>query len=1219
MEAFGQIEVKAGASDRKPYEHQLEAMRALDLLDREPSFSTMVVLPTGGGKTFTAVNWLLRHAIDRGKKVLWIAHRTMLLDQAADSFAKFAYRAAMPNSDRFFNYRIISGHQSHTKAWTIQNSDQLIIASKDSLRSHLDRLALWLAGESEAYLVVDEAHHATAKTYRRLIEKLMQSVPRLKVIGLTATPFRTLEKEQGLLSQIFKDGVLNGRVVKGDVGIAYQIGLQDLINKLILARPKIEACQTDLTLGDSLGAKEIDQMRRLDRIPEKIASQMIESRSRNKLIVSTYLDNRERFGKTILFALNVAHAVTLQELFARAGVKSGYVVSQLKDEDTGKVRPSSSNDDVIEQYRDGDLEVIINVNILTEGVDLPKTKTVFLTRPTSSSIMMTQMVGRALRGTKAGGTAECYIVTFIDGWDERVAWVNPSSLYASDSVLPTQSDPEVIERLRREEEEDSVRTISLSMVREFAAILDNAVDTNYIEAIPFIERIPLGMYMFTYTEQGEGDIEGADVTCEVMVYSSTKESYERFLDGLEPLTAGRGLDDEDYAPEELIEELAKVAEQAYFHEGTVPPYRFSDIASIIRYYVQFGVAPQFYPFDKIDRSKLDIGAVAKFIIDNDMGPMRQRKYEDSLWDNEDENLMRLLFVNKQNFMHAIDMEKRKLTNPEEFVEYLPQGNYQSETDVADDGPIEVKPLSPQIVKTDLVSEHEDLTVSEIDAPASSQVVVSGKRVAERVPRVVYQLKPDKLVFEAMSEYQPAGKVRSERSGITITRFGGKARECVDQGRLCLYSLGYRVAELEPDKRIRLLSYDLDGKHQGWDAAKNTLHHVADFIAFHKEMDSGPSKARIEELAREEGSGIGIAHVDVKVDVDLGYPDGKISSSSAASDAGSGEAETKKADYRYSDVDKQKSGVIANWSLDPFISASAAQSDAPIKAKHVDDPPALVIDSDFESFQELVPSGKINRQANTPFRTFNGRARLHKQNGFTYLYAKGAKTRALRIARWSNEDGLTLYEYEGKRGWSESSFSAISRDFATQVFSLPKGLTVVQLRSEANKEPSAVRIIDGGTPSLNGNLVRSASEKLQAGSLNSPSSPVRYSSVSSSEKATNNAREETIGLYKNGKLHQKRISDISCIKSATVRSCNVFLTNGEKYTLRQSFNFALLKLAPKGLFKSNAACLVRPSAILTITGDVTKEAAVKGVPMKIFVSDSAYEELVKKFWNQGRNS
>ena len=74
--------------------------------------------------------------------------------------------------------------------------------------------------------------------------------------------------------------------------------------------------------------------------------------------------------------------------------------------------------------------------ILTEGADFPKAHTVFLTRPTVSKILMTQMVGRALRGPAAGGTVDAYVVSFIDDWQCKIAWESPRHLEGfSDSEL----------------------------------------------------------------------------------------------------------------------------------------------------------------------------------------------------------------------------------------------------------------------------------------------------------------------------------------------------------------------------------------------------------------------------------------------------------------------------------------------------------------------------------------------------------------------------------------------------------------------------------------------------------------------------------------------------------------------------------------------------------------------------------------------------------------
>ncbi|MDE7120705.1 MAG: DEAD/DEAH box helicase family protein, partial [Oscillospiraceae bacterium] len=72
-----------GKNPRMLYEHQVEAEQALTIINQKHDFRTLLVLPTGGGKTLTAVHWLLRNGVDQGKKILWIAHRHLLLEQAA--------------------------------------------------------------------------------------------------------------------------------------------------------------------------------------------------------------------------------------------------------------------------------------------------------------------------------------------------------------------------------------------------------------------------------------------------------------------------------------------------------------------------------------------------------------------------------------------------------------------------------------------------------------------------------------------------------------------------------------------------------------------------------------------------------------------------------------------------------------------------------------------------------------------------------------------------------------------------------------------------------------------------------------------------------------------------------------------------------------------------------------------------------------------------------
>ena len=652
VKSYGQILPKKGTNARTPYDHQKKAMEALDKMNQEPSYSTLVVLPTGGGKTYTASMWLLKNAIDQKKKILWIAHRQMLLDQAAESFQKFAYTEVIPHISSFC-FRIVSGASSHDRTSDICPEDYLLIVSKDSVGRNMERLDPWLEGEDELYLIVDEAHHSTAKTYRKVISYVKSKVPHVKLIGLTATPFRTAEEERGLLAKIYTDGIKNGSVVHGDVGITYQIGLKELINRQILAKPVFESFYTDEEYGEALGVDAWESIQHLDVLPEDIAQQMADSATRNKLIVETYRKNQKRYGQTILFAVNVVHAIQLTALFKKAGIKADYIVSSIKDAVTGVTISREDNERKLEEYRNGDLQVLINVNILTEGVDLPKTKTVFLARPTVSSILMTQMVGRALRGTAAGGTSSAYIVSFIDHWNEHIAWVNPDSLFDGNHDFQDH-DPE---RAKHD-----IRLIAISKIEEFASVLDNSVDTTSLEKVPFEQRIPVGMYAFTYLEEN-----GMDHAYQVMVYNSTKAAYENLMDALPALLQSFGVT-EEYLTDEQLDEMENQCRDSFFCGEMVPPYERRDVLNILKYYAQYETVPQFYTFDEVDKNKLDVGKIAQHIWDEDMGERKRTAYIDSLWESGDDNMLRLFFGRKLYFLNQINIELMKLSHPHIYDE-----------------------------------------------------------------------------------------------------------------------------------------------------------------------------------------------------------------------------------------------------------------------------------------------------------------------------------------------------------------------------------------------------------------------------------------------------------------------------------------------------------------------------------------------------------------------
>ena len=433
-------------------------------------------------------------------------------------------------------------------------------------------------------------------------------------------------------------------------GIAYKIDLKELIKRRILAKPIFTTCLTDESYGQNLGLDDLEKIQHFDTLPDELAKAIAESAARNKLIVNTYQKNQDEYGQTLVFAVNVVQAITLSKLFNKAGIPADFVVSAIRDELTGANINQEDNERKIRAYQEGKLKVLVNVMILTEGVDLPQTKTVFLTRPTVSTILMTQMIGRALRGEAAGGTATAHIVSFVDNWNEHIAWVNPESLLAGGEDTDKQ-----VEREAR-----AIRMISIKKIQEFAAIMDDSVDTTVIERVPFDKRIPIGMYMMSYQEQ-----EGMDLSWQVMVYDSTKKAYQGLMKALPDLFESYGNDDE-YPPAELIDEMEEQCRASFFTGDMIPSYDPEDIRHILMYYAQYSEVPAFYTFDEIEHSKLDVAQIAQHIIESGMNYLGQTKYLNELWAQGDENLLRLFFGMKSYFRRQVDIELQRIVEPETF-------------------------------------------------------------------------------------------------------------------------------------------------------------------------------------------------------------------------------------------------------------------------------------------------------------------------------------------------------------------------------------------------------------------------------------------------------------------------------------------------------------------------------------------------------------------------
>ena len=157
-----------------------------------------------------------------------------------------------------------------------------------------------------------------------------------------------------------------------------------------------------------------------------MAKRLAKHVGRNSTIVQTWLADNDSYGPTIAFAVDINHAMTLAEAFQKAGVAADWIS-----------HTTAGRDAIIARFRSGELKVLVNVELLTEGVDLPAVQTVLLCRPTQSEVLMSQMIGRALRGPGVGGTEVAHLVSFHDQWEQFTGWLDPIDLLTPELQEPT--------------------------------------------------------------------------------------------------------------------------------------------------------------------------------------------------------------------------------------------------------------------------------------------------------------------------------------------------------------------------------------------------------------------------------------------------------------------------------------------------------------------------------------------------------------------------------------------------------------------------------------------------------------------------------------------------------------------------------------------------------------------------------------------------------------
>ncbi len=392
-----QPNIEVANADYALFKHQRTAVRqCADILSQSQG-RVLLHMPTGSGKTRTAMHLVAQYlAANEPSVVTWLASSEELCSQAAEEFE----RAWKSLGNRRVNvYR----HWAHFNAPLDSISDGFVVAGLPKLYAGARGDTRFITGLSDRsrFVIIDEAHQSIAETYRFVIEMLVERDSDTRLLGLSATPGRTWNDvdEDSKLAEFF-----NHRKVALQID-GFSSPVEYLHREGYLARPNFE--RLVFSGGPLLDSTQTaDLSRRLD-LSERMLAQLAENDQRNLLILDRAEQLLRVHRRVIVFSASLQHA----RLLAAVLVARGHDAAAVYGTSTAYDRRA-----IIERYKSDERRpmVLVNYGVLTTGFDAPATSAALICRPTRSLVLYSQMVGRAIRGPKAGGNEEATIVTVVD-------------------------------------------------------------------------------------------------------------------------------------------------------------------------------------------------------------------------------------------------------------------------------------------------------------------------------------------------------------------------------------------------------------------------------------------------------------------------------------------------------------------------------------------------------------------------------------------------------------------------------------------------------------------------------------------------------------------------------------------------------------------------------------------------------------------------------------
>jgi superfamily II DNA or RNA helicase len=588
---------------------QEEALKRIDFLQSlniGRGYRGIIAIAQSVGKTVVGCEVALKHGVSCNKGVIIVTHAVPMVESWLVSLSKRVYKNKTLFNKSDFKYITISGSSKYASGRDLTPDTDVIIVNIDTLHRLKDMQTYldWSAMHEDCFVIIDEIHEYLNFMGVSFLKSLSDEVT---VIGLSGTPESKDVSKDALLLELFPDGLSNDGTTHevGTGSYIYKYSMSTAITNDDVMPYEVEVINRNNTSYSSVVSYNNHLLLDNGLINSKDCRDFAEALPEVNLFADVYLNNKDRYGKTIIALKSTKYVTAMTWVLEKLGLS--YRIFTAENSTIGSFTVTrDSRDRALTEFKDlnSGVNILLIIKAASTGLDIPVAKTLFYTYPSQKTQFVSQLFGRV--GRKHDSKDKCIVVDFIGNFEEMVTW-DIENLPSSTDVMEIEvSKQRCIEV--EEIDADELRKV-------FDTLNINVLTSNDVQGIVTSQIV--GSLIFKSCDKDGNSLKRIET---ILV----NERLHGKLDDLSEYLL-------EHQGSISVEVLAEATRVNVF-DGDLGTLNIGKLRDIISYFKAHNKLPEFYSIQSITSSFTGIKSLASKIVSNPkIGRIQEYQILQNFW------------------------------------------------------------------------------------------------------------------------------------------------------------------------------------------------------------------------------------------------------------------------------------------------------------------------------------------------------------------------------------------------------------------------------------------------------------------------------------------------------------------------------------------------------------------------------------------------------------